>query len=289
MDENMEVFVARAEKRETLIQMLGSKYVKGSMGEVDKVKKDLEAGKYVLFSGAPCQIAAINRYLGKDYDNFFSIDIVCHGMAGQGLFLHYIKWLEEKHQKRVETYRFRTKTGRDRDGYIADIRFSDTRNKTIIGKYDPYYGSFLDGSIFAERCYSCSLACRERLGDLTIGDWGSRGDSRFYDWRAVSIVLINTEKGQRLWNMTERLFDKTSILLSEEFKTNQQLDHPSDISKYKPELITKMMDGEFEIIAKERKKAVPFGKRFIERMVMLVPFQIRKRTIHIIKDLFGLH
>lgn len=56
-NENLEVVHARADKIEDMEKFRGSKYVQSYIGEQFKAcKKDLDAGKLVLFSGTPCQI-----------------------------------------------------------------------------------------------------------------------------------------------------------------------------------------------------------------------------------------
>lgn len=286
INESMDAVVARAENQTDIINMLGSKYVKSSIGDLFlTIRNDLISGRKVLFSGAPCQIAAVKAFLCKDYENLFTIDIVCHGMPGKGVFQSYIQWIKNSYGKSVSAYRFRTKTGYDRDGFIAEIFFDDDTSIKSIGKYDPYYGCFLDSSIFMECCYSCKYACPERVSDITIGDWNSRGDSRFYDWRAVSIALINTRKGLTLWTSTKHLFDISPISLLAEIKGNRQLNRPSDIALFKPDVLSQMMNGDFLSIKKKRIQSVSLMNRIIERTLMLVPFHFRKKCIHWVKDL----
>ena len=71
----------------------GSKYVFSSMGQNYKeIENDLLNGKYVLFSGTPCQIAAIKSFLNKKHipsDKFYTIDIICHGAPGKKLWADY--------------------------------------------------------------------------------------------------------------------------------------------------------------------------------------------------------
>lgn len=38
----------------------------------------LNEGKKILFSGTPCQIGGLYGFLGKDYENLFTIDVICH-------------------------------------------------------------------------------------------------------------------------------------------------------------------------------------------------------------------
>lgn len=296
MTADMDVVITRATEPVELISMQGSKYVKSSMGDsYHAVKQDLTEGKKVLFSGAPCQVAALKSFLKIDYDNLITMDIVCHGMPGMGLFQKYLRWLESgnadskngyvaKETKTVKNYRFRNKTVLDRDGYVAKVEFSDGAEKQIIGKYDPYYGSFLDSEIFTETCYFCKYASPERVSDITIGDWNTRGKSRFYDWRPVSIALVNTAKGRKLWDTVLPLFETTDISLEDEMRGNKQLSQPSSIEKYNPSLCAEMMDGKFDAIRRRRIHAVPIRRRMKEKLMMRIPFRTRKKIIHVIKD-----
>jgi coenzyme F420-reducing hydrogenase beta subunit len=69
----------------------GSKYVQSWMGDsYRKCKNFLDAGRNVLFSGVPCQIAALKQFLGKDYENLLTVDLVCHGVPSPGVWKKYI-------------------------------------------------------------------------------------------------------------------------------------------------------------------------------------------------------
>lgn len=69
------------ESIEELYKFRGSKYVQSIIGDTyKKAKEFLKHGKYVLFTGTPCQIEGLLKYLGKDYDNLYTQDIICHGV-----------------------------------------------------------------------------------------------------------------------------------------------------------------------------------------------------------------
>lgn len=64
-----------------LARMRGSKYTQAVPGNVYReVRSDLKSGRKVLFSGTPCQVHALKKYLRKNYENLLTIDIVCHGV-----------------------------------------------------------------------------------------------------------------------------------------------------------------------------------------------------------------
>lgn len=70
-----------ASDKEDLEKLKGSKYVESCTADsFSKTKKLLENQKTVLYSGTPCQIAGLKSFLGKDYPNLYTIDLICHGV-----------------------------------------------------------------------------------------------------------------------------------------------------------------------------------------------------------------
>lgn len=79
----------RADSTEERNRMRGSKYIQSRLGNTFKnVKVDLDAQRSVLFSGTSCQVAGLEKYLGKEYDNLFCVDIVCHGVPSKKCGTH---------------------------------------------------------------------------------------------------------------------------------------------------------------------------------------------------------
>lgn len=79
----------RADNEEDRNRMRGSKYIQSKLGDTFKnVKVDLDARRSVLFSGTSCQVAGLKKYLGKEYDNLFCVDIVCHGVPSKKYGTH---------------------------------------------------------------------------------------------------------------------------------------------------------------------------------------------------------
>nr|MCR4903058.1 Coenzyme F420 hydrogenase/dehydrogenase, beta subunit C-terminal domain [Butyrivibrio sp.] len=73
-----------------LYKLQGSKYTQSNTGKTfSEVKKALIEGKNVLYSGTPCQIAGLKGFLGKDYNNLLTVDIVCHGVPNNKMFKEY--------------------------------------------------------------------------------------------------------------------------------------------------------------------------------------------------------
>ena len=76
--------------------------------------------------------------------------------------------------------------------------FNDAR---LCAFMNVYYSN----NITRESCYSCQYTSRERVSDLTISDyWGIENlDKSFEDSLGVSMVIVNTDKGEGLFNEIE--------------------------------------------------------------------------------------
>lgn len=172
----------------------GSKYVQSYAGLIYReVKACLKENKKVLFVGVPCQVAALYNYLGKEYDNLYTIDLICHGTPP----IHY---LEEHIKDAIGNKKWDSVSFRGRYDWKltvfdkSNIRYQRDRHS------DLYFRAFLDALIYRENCYQCSYACPERCADMTIGDFWGLDKSALrtqYDGN-ISLVLTNTEKGKNM-------------------------------------------------------------------------------------------
>ena len=224
-DKDYKAIHDKAETEEALWPLLSSKYVQSDTGHTySEVKALLQTGRKVLYSGTGCQIAGLKTYLNKEYDNLITIDLVCHGVTSPLLFQKYIELLAHKHHAKIEEYDFRDKSGGWGLGYKYKYKY-----KYGISPLDPYYKHFLDGNAYRMCCYSCKYANTERCGDITIADfWGiERCHPGFYSHKGVSLVLVNSEKGKRFWQIAKEDFQTLKSKLEYATKENHNLKRPT--------------------------------------------------------------
>lgn len=189
-----------------LEKLQGSKYIQSNIGNIyQEVKKNLLENKTVLFSGTPCQVDGLRAYLGKKYENLYCIDIICHGVPSNKMFQDYIETLEKKYNDKIVDFKFRDKTkgwGLTAKGYTAK-----GYTAIIPANVSSFYYYFLKSYIYRDSCYSCKYACKNRCGDITIGDyWGIENahpeilkNNSVLDYRnGISCLIVNTEQGNRL-------------------------------------------------------------------------------------------
>lgn len=216
-------------------KLSGSKYVQSRIGDsYQKAKSFLKAGRQVLFSGTPCQIAGLRNFLRRDYPNLLTVDIICHGVPSPMIFEDYKKYMSEQQHMHINDIKFRSKHfswlffNMTLSGYVE----KGTDIKTYEGVYyeDPYIRGFLRDNFLRPSCYGCKFSRIERASDFTIADWwGYKKESKIdsgFRYKGVSLVLVNTEKALELVphiNMTLRLrtiedAKPTNISLSHPFK-----------------------------------------------------------------------
>ena len=227
---NNQIKFVRFTNENELKKVKGSKYTHCYVNDIYiKVKEDLLNNKKVLFIGTPCQVSGLKSFLINDFDNLTTIDIICHGVPSQRLLFDEIKRNKINVQ---DNYKI---SFRDNNGYI--LKILDQDNNIIIKEEEEnvdYYRHFLHGNIFRENCYSCKYAQRNRISDITIGDfWGLDKKSKIYDdeSKGISVILINSSKGLELFEKIKDncIFEERTI--EEACKHNGQLNHPMPKSK----------------------------------------------------------
>ncbi|WP_304153457.1 Coenzyme F420 hydrogenase/dehydrogenase, beta subunit C-terminal domain [Megamonas hypermegale] len=194
-EKGFRVCYKRAETKEQRDEFRGSKYVQSEVGDIFKqIKMDLDNGKKVLFSGTPCHVAGLARFI-RNKENLFLVDIVCHGTPSPKVFKDYIRFLEKKYGGKVEQFDFRDKSF----GWNTHIE-SFVINKEKIAK-TIYTDLFYKHIMFRESCYNCQFTNLNRPSDITIADcWGiEKNRPDVNDNKGVSLVIVNTEKGKKLY------------------------------------------------------------------------------------------
>ena len=96
-DENFHIRHIAVDNVEDLAKLRGSKYAQSNLGDTFvKIKKLLQEGKVVFFSGTPCQVAGLKKYLKLDYRNLYCLDFICHGVASPETWNAYVEDLKNK-------------------------------------------------------------------------------------------------------------------------------------------------------------------------------------------------
>lgn len=210
LDDDMVARHICVEDLQGLEKLKSSKYVQSAMDEtMSEIKRRLLSGEKVMFSGTPCQAAGLRNYLGKDYENLFVVDVLCHGVPSPKLFADYLTCLrKEHHGGKPISANFRNKQRGWKRLYMEVCFDNGERHYTYSG-YDRYEGMFLNNLSLRPSCYECKFTKEKRFGDITLGDfWGiGKKYPQWDDDKGISLVLVNTKKGAVAYEAVKNMFD----------------------------------------------------------------------------------
>lgn len=186
---------------ENIAPFRGSKYIQAySTDSFKKAAEFLKDGSRVLYSGTPCQIAALRLFLKKDYENLLTVDISCHGVASPEAFKKFIGALEKKFGKKIVRYSFREKSRIffKKNAKSSALEFADGNRKVFFN--DNFIKAFMQNIILRESCYDCPFASRKRYSDISLADfWGIELiDEKLDMGSGVSLVTPNSPKGKSI-------------------------------------------------------------------------------------------
>ena len=214
-----------------LYRFQGSKYIHSDVKEVYvEIENLLKSGRTVLFSGTPCQVAALRAYLRKPYHTLFCIDILCHGVPSKKILRDRIKHIEALvGGKKIKDIRFRDKNPDQYTTYVK-YTFKDDSHVKMPVQHDAYFRCFVTNHSLRENCFNCQYSCRGRVGDITLADfWGyapKRFKFRSYR-KGTSLVIVNTSQGELLFQkLKEHLTIDDSCTMEQAVRGNHNLKSP---------------------------------------------------------------
>lgn len=268
-DSNLNVNHIKITSIEELNLLRGSKYVQSNINDTYKLaEQDLKLGKKVLFSGTPCQIAGLKKYLIKEYEELYTCDLVCHGVPSQKLFHKYLDGLSKKLKSKVVKYNFRYK----KDGYwglLSEVVTQDGKKHILTPDFDPFYSNFLESTTYRENCYSCKYANYSRISDITLADyWGiATIHPDFYKKEGCSLILINSPKGEKFLNLVDNEIKRIPTNLDFASEKNKNLKRPSERNKRRDVVYLDIDKLESNEYIKERLKVRITFKKIIKKCI----------------------
>ena len=218
------VYHKSAETEADLAELRGSKYVQSDVGDCYRqVKACLNAGRPVLFTGTPCQIAALNKVLalwkGEPLDNLLLVDVVCHAVPSP---LAWKKYLEKRVSSAYNLWEgglraIRRIVSRRKDcgwkRFSMSLGFANDMEYRALFCDDPFMRGFLAELYNRPSCHNCPSKNLRSGSDITIADyWGVASKlPEMDDDKGTSLVLVNTEKGKKAFAaLAEKIVFKAS-------------------------------------------------------------------------------
>ena len=235
-NESWEVVHDYTETIEGLEPFRGSKYVQSVIGDnFIKAKQFLKDGRKVLFSGTPCQIAGLKKFLRKEYENLLTVEVVCHGVPSPMVWRDYLDYKRAKRAVGKNTVSsslnelpviagisFRDKTnGWKKYGFKISYAASKAAENSLSKSADNtnyeitpfsedlFMKGFLKNLYLRPSCYHCAARQGKSGADISIADyWGIQSiHPEIDDDKGTGLILINTKQGANYFNSTANQID----------------------------------------------------------------------------------
>ena len=203
---NTKVNHVRITSQKDLKRLHGSKYAESNISNIlPMIKKDLKAGKKVLFSGTPCQILGVKSYIGEDDKNLILVSVICHGVMNSKFLEKRIVEVEKKFNININNVLYKSK----RNGWDkSSIEYqSDRIDKCYTFTEDSMMSLYLKNLILRNSCYDCpAKGLDNNQADIILGDyWGVYYEhNNLFDNLGTSAVMIKTNKGEKLFNKIKK-------------------------------------------------------------------------------------
>ena len=220
-NEKMQVVHERAENIDDLAKFKGSKYVQSRMGEIfSRVQSDLDEHRYVLFSGTPCEIAGLHRFIQRNNNYLVTLEVICHGVPSPSVWNSYIS----SFNKNVSKINFCDKTKGWKNREIK-IEFDDGSIYQSPQLMNSYMKGFVENLYLRPSCFECRFKNFSAEADFTIGDfWGyekTQWAIEVSDKNGISAMIVHTSKAE---DILSKISDELVMLPSniEDIKSGNQ-------------------------------------------------------------------
>lgn len=285
-DEDWQVTIDHTETTDGLAAFRGSKYVQACVGDTyAKCAKFLKAGRKVLYSGTPCQIAGLKHYLRKEYENLLTVDFVCHGVPSPKVWGKYLQEVVGTVNVQGVSMRDKLQEGWKRFNFVLDYQ---NEGKMISlsswHQKNDYMNAFLRDMILRPSCYACKAKeCRSH-SDITIADfWGIQSVCpTMDDDKGTGLLLIHTAKGKENVPFDKMKYEE--VTFEEGYRNNPAIYRSAKPWPRRAEFFQQLdnEDAVVDLIRKSLRPTMQMRLKSFIRKIAYIPIRIIRKTIRII-------
>lgn len=264
----------RVKESGQLWRLRGPKYITSSIGNVYKEIKEqlLKKHTLVLFSGTPCQVHGLRKFLGIEFQNLITVDLVCHGVADKRIYHYYLDLLEQRYQSKICSLSFRDKS---RSWRVPDflVKFENGGELRESVSTNAFMRGFIQNLFLRESCSHCHFKRFTSGSDFTIGDfWGSTEiPSLAKDDVGISVVAVHNNKAMDIFNhISPNLKNIVELNEKEAFLFNESYIKSSSLHSKRNEFYDNYSQNDFESyidkLLYQPKDKVSFIRRCITKL-----------------------
>lgn len=269
---NFEVIHSFVEREEELKLFRESKYVQSKIGDCyKKAKEFLENNRYVLFTGTPCQIEGLYSYLQKDYNKLYTQDISCHGVPSPMIWRKYKESIENKYNSQIDNINFRDKT-KGWNRYLVSYTLKNGKKHGDYNLKNRYMRAFLEDLSNRKSCNNCQFKGINRKADITLADfWGiNHVLPKMNDNRGTSLVIINSEKGEYIFEKIKENIRYEKVKIEDAVKYNPSMVISAKQNPKRKEFFEKVKNSSFDNAAQDCIQRESITKKIFQKLKFII-------------------
>lgn len=281
-DDDWTVHHVAIESRNELFKLRSSKYMQSRTERTySEVKQKLLENRLVLYTGTPCEIEGLKKYLKNDYENLYTQDIICHGSPSPKLWKKYVEYRERRANADLRELSFRHKKV-GRSTYSVQFEFANNTKYEKLAAKDIYTQMFLQNLCLRPSCYNCSFKKINRVSDITLGDfWGcDEFCPELDDGKGCSIVIVHSEKGRKLFDAIKSKIKYEEIDELEAFTYNPSMTMSASMPKLRDEFMAQIDTISIDELANKYLKHPTLKSRISE----VIPKKLKKKIKALISN-----
>lgn len=263
------------DNKEGLEKIRQSKYIQSDAKNIyTEIKTKLKQDKKVAFCGAPCQVAALYAYLGKEYENLLTIDFICRGMNSPKAYRAWLYEIEKEEKSKVKKVWFKYKVnGWKNSPRCTKVDFENGTCKVFEGDKNTFMSGYLGPNLYIRpSCGNCDFKGIQRQGDLTLADfWGI--DKELDDDQGTSLVLVNSKKGKQFFTEISQCIFKQEMNIEDILDGNVCFQNSVEVNPKSKAFLESLDNMPFSVALKRyasvsvRKKILNRVKRVVKRII----------------------
>lgn len=254
-----------------------SKYAESKLGESYKQVRDfLNVKRMVLFSGTPCQVAGLKRFLNKDDSLLITVDLICHGVTSPLLWKHYLTYIHHADRRHITKVIMRSKAKGWHNGCMS-IDFSDSKNYLQTICKDSYRLIFDSTVALRKSCYHCIFASNHREGDFTIGDyWGIEREHPNLDSESgISVILSHSKRADEILSSLNVEYHPSTF--EKALRGNPQLETPTGFNSDRNLIYLDLQSMQPQKFFKKwHALSLPYQIPFLKKLYYKIIYELKK-------------
>ncbi len=200
MDDDLRVVHIAVKSLRDLPRLRGMKPIQSDAGEsYRQARRYLDQGRQVLFSGTPCQVDGLYRFLGEHPERLITCDVACGGVGSPGVWEKFVCSMAYVKQQKPLSVDFCGKLNGE-CGRRFRVTFENGRHYDAPLLRSELGRGITRGIFLRPACHTCAYANTDRTGDLTLCDMTGGNITAEEKRLGMSLLLINTAKGAQIFD-----------------------------------------------------------------------------------------